>query len=114
MEKAKGLIVYVLRNTLLGDCTNNGVTSKHDRVLLVGDGIPEIFEDNGNMPVLKLVYNDSIDYYHAKPYEYEENEENEITSKWYMMGGNFVYASDSRLREITKYPIPVHDRVEAE
>ncbi len=29
-----------------------------------------------------------------------------------MFGGNFVFTSDSRLRRIASYPMPVHDRVE--
>lgn len=34
--------------------------------------------------------------------------------RWYMAGGNFLYTSDSRFREITKskYPISIHDRYE--
>jgi hypothetical protein len=29
-----------------------------------------------------------------------------------MFGGNFIYTSDSRVREICAYPIPIHDRCE--
>lgn len=34
--------------------------------------------------------------------------------RWYMMGGNFLYTSDSRFKEITgiSYPIAIHDRYE--
>lgn len=34
--------------------------------------------------------------------------------KWHSFGGNFIYSSDSRYREVTSlsYPIGVHDRVE--
>lgn len=34
--------------------------------------------------------------------------------KWTMFGGNFIYTSDSRYREVVgiPYPIGVHDRVE--
>ena len=31
-----------------------------------------------------------------------------------MMGGNFVYSSDSRFRQISPYPLPVHDRFETQ
>jgi hypothetical protein len=29
-----------------------------------------------------------------------------------MNGGNFVYTSDSRFSALSKYPLPVHDRIE--
>lgn len=33
--------------------------------------------------------------------------------RWTMMGGNFIWTSDSRFRqEVSEYPIPVHDRCE--
>ena len=34
--------------------------------------------------------------------------------RWYMAGGNFLYTSDSRYKEITgiSYPVSIHDRYE--
>jgi hypothetical protein len=32
---------------------------------------------------------------------------------WWSFGGNFIYTSDSRLRNVCKYPIPLHDRNES-
>jgi hypothetical protein len=97
----KGLIVHVYRPNF--DCTNGGVTSHNTEVLLVGEGIPEIFEAHG-FPVLKLVkrqlFGDEPPYLHAQPVE----------GNGYMFGGNFIYSSDGRFPG--RYPIPVHDRQE--
>lgn len=30
-----------------------------------------------------------------------------------MMGGNFGYTTDSRMRRVAAYPLPIHDRIEA-
>ena len=98
----KGLLVWVYRPHF--DCTNGGVTSHNNTVLLIGENVPEIFEP-GDLPVLKLVKrqlsgDDKPPYLHAQP----------IEGNGYMMGGNFIYSSDSRFP--SNYPIPVHDRRE--
>ncbi len=97
----KGLIVYTLIHKNGSDCTNEGVTSKYDKFILVGEGVPELFEPSEDTPVLELkkkFY--GREYIHASP----------ITERYTMFGGNFVYSSDSRFP--SDYPIPVHDRVE--
>ena len=113
----KGLIAYIYRDADNGehDCTNGGVTAKYlgnTRVLVVGENIPEIFEDKGEMPVLRL----------------EKGPGNSprlvlasgALGNGPMFGGNFVYTSDSRFGEAvakitgvrTTAAIPVHDRYE--
>lgn len=52
MTTRKGMIVSIQGI----DCTNNGVTSGHRDALLIGDGIPEIFEERDGMPTLRLEY----------------------------------------------------------
>jgi len=86
------------------DCTLGGVTSRRKRVLLVGDGVPEIFEagDDDEVLVLQKKEISGKTYLFAKPLDSEDS--------WTMFGGNFIYSSDSRFPN--KYPIPVHDRVE--
>ena len=97
----KGLLVWVYRPHF--DCTNGGITSHNNTVLLVGEGVPEIFEP-GDLPVLKLVKRQlrgtEPPYLHAQP----------IEGSGHMMGGNFIYSSDSRFP--SDYPISVHDRQE--
>jgi len=100
----KGLTVNVYRAKGYG-CTN-GVTSTHDIVLLVGKDVPEVSEGDGVfLPILKLVKRNIFgrEHIHAEPLEVPQGNR--------MFGGNFIYTSDSRFP--SQYPIPVHDRVEA-
>lgn len=105
----KGLSVYVYRENALGDSTNGGISSKHDRLILVGSGIPEIFEADEDTPAVKLVkrFIGGREYIHAEPVEWKG--EGEIKG---IFGGNFIYTSDSRFP--SDYPIPLHDRQETQ
>jgi hypothetical protein len=98
----KGMIVNIYKHNK-HDTTNSGVTSQAYDALLVGEGIPEIFEASGR-PILKLVkrhlFGNPVPYLHVQPVE----------GTGYMFGGNFVYSSDSRFPN--DYPLPVHDRQE--
>lgn len=101
--KIKGLLVSVLRNGRGVDCSLGGISSKADMLLLVGDGVPEIFEA-GEYPVVRLVTRTigGQEYKHVEP----------VTggNEWFMAGGNFCYTSDSRFPN--SYPLSIHDRVE--
>lgn len=108
MEKLKGMRVDILRPADGFDGSAGGVTSKAISALLVGDEIAPVFEDRGDVPVLKLerrVY--GRDYIFAVPVEPKR-----IGAAGPMAGGNFIYSHDSRFRKISQYPIPVHDRFE--
>lgn len=107
----KGLIVSILKNNYLGDCTANGVTSKVDSIILVGEGVEGPFEPKKDVPYLQLVKQNlwGEDYLHAIPML---NGEKINAGKNSMMGGHFVYSSDSRFHQVNPYPIPVHDRFE--
>lgn len=102
----KGMIVNVLRPAY--DCTNGGVSSKHDRMFLVGEGVAEIFEERPELPTLVLLkrFIGGREYLRAEPIGGEE------PRPWYMFGGNFITCSDSRFQDICQYPIPIHDRKE--
>ncbi len=107
MEKKKGMLVSVLRQS--DDCTNNGLSSKKDRLILVGPGIPRIFEVEDDEPHLVLVKRELFGKTHfsAVPSDLVEKR------KHSMFGGNFCYTSDSRFSEINGgHPIKIHDRVE--
>jgi len=108
MKKLKGLSVTVYRFTQ--DCTNGGITAKKDSLILVGEGVAEVFEVGEDEIYLKLVKRNLFgsEYIHAEPVGQTKNDVG------YMMGGNFIYSSDSRFREINAYPIPVHDRSESQ
>jgi hypothetical protein len=101
----KGLTVNVYRSPKY-NCTNGGVTSMHDTLLLVGEGIEGPDEDRGDRPVVRLVRRNLRGmgiYLHAEPMENKKG-------KHFMAGGNFIYTSDSRFP--CDYPISVHDRQE--
>lgn len=94
MNEVNKILVRVYRSG--SDCTNNGLTSKVDMLTL---GTIESDSD--------LVIERCGTYVNAVPRNFNSN-------KWVMCGGNFVFSSDARYKELTKldYPISVHDRVE--
>lgn len=109
--------VNILRSDS-GDCTNNGVTSpdmaKGRAFFVITDPADEEkVESNwvnvgerGPKPVCLLLVSRRFGltpYLHVTP----------TTIRGHgMMGGNFVWSCDSRFREISQYPLAVHDRVE--
>lgn len=102
-ETPKGMLVFVLRAPGLGDCTNGGISSKFEKFVIVGEGIPEIFEPNQDSPGLELVKRNinGNEYLSCKPLGEKDHT---------MFGGNYITSSDSRMP--SKYPIPIHDRKE--
>lgn len=113
MEK---LSVEVYRAADGRDCTNNGVTSRNQRVYLYSGDRQECIADakeNGiDQSALyvnkRILWNEK--HYFAEPL---------IKGKGVQMfGGNFVYTSDSRFSDMTEddlhRPLPVHDRYETQ
>lgn len=100
----KGMLCSVFRSN--SDCTNGGVTSRAIDVVLIGKGIPEIFEPNERTPAVFL--GERRD---GSPCAYPDESPRPMQ---YMFGGNFVWTSDSRFRAISEAPIPVHDRQEGD
>ena len=111
IAKPKGIVVRVYRDgsSHMGDsdCTNKGLSSRFVQFVLIGDGIPKLFEASDIVPALKLVRRTIYgkEYLHAEPM----NPVPEDSVGW-MFGGNFIYTSDARFPN--KYPIPIHDRSE--
>lgn len=110
----KRVLTFTFRNSL-GDCTNNGLTSRHDSVWLYSDvdmNNPEVREElatiNEKTEILVLVKRGLFlgrqlsDI--AVPFSILDS------GRHSMAGGNFVYTSDSRFPGDS--PISVHDRVE--
>ena len=100
----KSILTFTLRDSL-GDCTNNGLTSKQDKLELffnVNDS------DINNLPddALVLIKKSFMGkpFYFAKPVSLVKSDRHS------MFGGNFIYTSDSRFP--FDAPIKVHDRVE--
>lgn len=101
----KGMILNVYRCAAWGDCTNGGLSSHYKDLLLVGPGVPEIFEERPGLPV--VIMGEIRGSKHVRP----ADEPLPGFNGW-MMGGNFAWSSDSRLREIFEYPVAIHDRQE--
>jgi len=114
----KGLWCDVYRNTGM-DCTARGSSSKHDQLLLVGEGIPQIFTETNPAKVVKLEFMNvgvkgaitiegtAVRIKSPHPYVKPLSIDSGTHS---MFGGNFLYTSDSRFP--SDQPIAIHDRVE--
>lgn len=113
MSKVKGVPAYVLRTANFPDCTHNGLSSRYDRVLIVGKGIPPVIELRDDMFPVKIVRKEvgGKEYLSLRPIECEGFEYPK-KDRWHQMGGNFAYAFDCRMHELNPYPLPIHDRVE--
>lgn len=117
-----GLSVSVYRTDSYGDCTGGGVTSPErakGKIVIVFDAALagnwklDDMRERTDVVCLKLVRRDiggSV-YIHAEPIFWGDGYPVEPAGSP-MMGGNFIFTSDSRLRRICEYPIPVHDRFE--
>lgn len=110
MNNVKGLTLHVYRWNL-GDCTNNGISSRYDTLILIGEGVEgPVSVDLENPPenVVKMVRRKirGEEYLHLEPLDGCNNG----GRKWYMSGGNLAYTSDSRFP--SRYPLSVHDRHE--
>jgi hypothetical protein len=84
------------------------MSKSHDTFILVGEGVPEIFEADERHPPLELRTRrvGGSDYLYTVPMT------GNTSGAGPMMGGNFVYSSDSRFRRLSPGPLPVHDRYE--
>jgi hypothetical protein len=101
-KEGLGLLVNVLRNDT-GDFTNNGISSRYDKLLLIGDGIPRIHEANG-YPIISLAKKNFswMKYIYCKPVS-DKNDGD------YVMGGNFVWSNVKAFP--FHHPIALHDRL---
>ncbi len=103
----KGILLTVLRSSL-GDCTNNGITSKENTIMLVGEGVPEIFEVKEGECYLEL------ETMHTGNKRCKViNDPRGKKTHMGMFGGNYVTTSDSRFSKVSNYPLPVLDRFES-
>jgi hypothetical protein len=118
-----GLIASVYRNADDRDCTLHGWSSKaygFDSVCVVNADGP--FEPDEKHPAVLVVRHRTMNTLHAVSKHHFDNK------TWTMMGGNFLYTSDSRFGELCRKlleeggvrspshfsygAVPIHDRVE--
>jgi hypothetical protein len=102
-ETRGGLIVSVLRGE--HESTLNGLTSRFERFILIGEGVPEIFYPSEEMPPLYL----NTKYDPPRAFTTPDSL-GAVFGNGGMFGGNFVYSSDSRFPH--SGPIKVLDRFE--
>jgi len=97
----KGLTATIYRGTY--DSKRNVMHGKQN-VTIIDEQIDEIFTASQQAPPVRIVrrnINGTL-YVHAEP----------IEKGCYQFGGTYITCSDSRIRALNKYPIPLHDRVE--
>jgi len=84
--------------------SNHGISERFDDILLIcDDGYIDVKGDEPNL--CKVV--DSRGYLHIEPVA-------EPKGLGWMAGGTIVYTSDSRFRELSEYPLVLHDRCESQ
>ena len=108
----KALPIYVYRNSCLGDSTNNGISSRYDRLLCIcEDGFIDVNEKNPPENLVKIVRREMFGgpVYHIEPVI-------KPTGAGWMAGGNYAATSDSRFSEMIggMYgALAIHDRQES-
>lgn len=104
----RALSISVYKNR--SDCTNGGVSSRFNDLLLVCDrGNYEIDENNIPENLVKIVTRNvfGTEYKHIEPYK-------PATEVGWMSGGNIGYTCDSRFSDLSRYPLNIHDRQETQ
>lgn len=109
-----GLLLYVLRHASFPDCTNRGVSARHDRLVITN--VPGPFAPNALVAAARIVPG-----YACDPIIVPADGHDDGVGPPPMFGGNYASTSDSRLSEYlrehfpswpTRAPIPIHDRFE--
>ena len=95
----KGITASIYRSDY--DCKINVMHGKK-AVTIIDENIAQIFEASENKPAVRIVRRQLFgsEYIHAEPFEEGR----------YSFGGTYISCSDSRVRALNKYPIPLHDR----
>ena len=98
------ILTFVLRHSL-GDCTNKGLTSREDSIILHHgpDMQVDMIPDDELILIERQLF--------GKPAWYAVPAGIHKSNKHSMFGGNWIYTSDSRFPSNT--PISVHDRIES-
>lgn len=104
-----GLTVHVYRHDL-GDCSNNGVSARFDRLTITNIEGPST--PSQDAPAARLVQRPRVGNVVIEP--------EETQGQWHSFGGCFAHTSDSRFSEAVRnmsgyefgFAVPIHDRVE--
>lgn len=104
----KGLLAWIYKEGGR-DSSNFGLSSRCDKVVIVGKGIPEISEASDDCPAVEIVERIVIGKPYLTAYPVKAAPQHQTL---YMFGGCFIWSCDSRFRDISEYPVPLHDRSE--
>lgn len=115
----------VYRNTEIGDCTNGGASSRWNNLYLcydyvTEDDVLEYCKENNLMHEVERFVQVELRILFGKPYKniklVFEGRQKIRNMLGGMSGGNILYTSDSRWKEITgcDYPLTIHDRYETQ
>jgi len=103
----RGLLVNIYEAKRLGNCSNGGISATCENLVLLGPDAP--FGADEVTPAV-VILEKSNGYVYARP----ATTGGELIEKegmaGPMMGGSFIYTSDSRFPYL--YPVPLHDRWE--
>lgn len=106
----RALPISIFKDSKIGDCSNNGISSRYTEVLLICDeGFINIDENNPPENLVKLVTRNLFgrEHKHIEPVA-------RPTGVGWMSGGSLVYSCDSRFRRMSEYPLCLHDRQETQ
>ena len=97
--KMKGLTAEILRGSYTSPIN---VMKDSKKVTIIDEALDGVFEASKEAPAVKIVRRVLCgeEYIHAEP----------IAEGSYSAGGSFIYTPDSRVRAVSQYPIPLHDR----
>ena len=115
----KALPINVYRTSRLGDCTNGGISSKFDELLIACDeGFieidPENVPENFALVEMRRVFSTKV-IPTIYPASIKDGKAVVRDGKWWMMGGNYGATSDSRFSRMIgdMYgAVAIHDRYE--
>ena len=98
----------------LGDCTNEGISSQFDELLLFCWDGPRSFFYEHELPLNFCMISRIYGVAHIVPAMVTEDGEIKPRPGWWMYGGNIADACDSRFHALTgvSYPLRIHDRKE--
>ena len=107
----KALPCEIYKAKKLGDCSNGGISSRYNEVLLLcEEGFIDVDMDNPPDNLCKVVTRDFgfAVYTHIEPVA-------KAKGVGWMAGGTLVYSSDSRFHRMCgDYALSLHDRTETQ
>lgn len=106
----KAINVSIFEDKRIGNCSNHGISTKFKEVLIPHErGYIEIDMDNPPENLCKVVTRNICgrEYKHIEPVV-------RPTGVGWMSGGCICYSCDGRFRELSDYPLCLHDRQETQ